>query len=150
MIRSVGASLVVTAETFDWLAPEAHLVVEDSLYEAKFVSSEELAGTDVPGLPVCSMEVEKDASLLLEEDEVLAAEFGKALGFLLTRFPGTASIQVSALCDPEDDEAVPHLLAELECGLDRRTFRERRKQFFRALRNASCLRLHETLTVLEL
>ncbi len=95
------------------------------------------------------VDVEADADRLLDEDKVLGQQFAAGMGSLLGLFPGTARIQVSALCDPEDDEAVPHLVAELECGLERRTFRERRKQFFRALRDASCLRLHDRLTVLQ-
>ncbi len=149
MIRSVGASLVVTADTFDWLAPEAHLVVEDTLYEARFVSSEELAGTDVAGLPVCSMEVEKDASVLLEEDEVLATEFGEALGFLLTQFPGTRRIRVCMLMDPEDEEAEPHLVAEVAGPLARREFRAACRRFFEALFRTGHKRIHAVLTILQ-
>ena len=105
---------------------------------------------DIPEDAARLVDVEDDAAALLAGDHVLAMQFTSAISPLLSLFPGTASIQVSALCDPEDDEAVPHLVAELECGLERRTFRERRKQFFKALRDASCQRLYDRLTVLQL
>lgn len=105
---------------------------------------------DIPEDAARLVDLEDDAAVLLGDDHVLATQFTSGIGPLLSLFPGTARVLVSLLEDPEDDEAVPHLVAELECGLDGRTFRERRKQFFRALRDASCLRLYDRLTVLQL
>ena len=105
---------------------------------------------DIPEDVARLVDVEDDAAALLADDDVLATQFTSAIGPLLSLFPGTARVQVSLLEDPEDEQAPPHLIAELGCPLDRRAFRERRKQFFRDLRNASCLRLYDRLTVLQL